>query len=244
MKIVCLNIWKGKLLPELVAFIQSHAPTTDIFCFQEMVTSLDSSGERVDVFGIIAKSLPGFQGFFEAAQDYESGLVEEGLAIFVKRSDPIDKEGDFFVYRTRNAMINDDGRTLGRNIQFMQFSKSGKEFAIINFHGLWTGDGRGDTPERIGQSQKLKAFLNLIQSAKIVCGDFNLSRDTQSMAIIEAGMKNLIKEHHITSTRNRFFEYPDKFAGYILVDPDVNITNFQVIQNEVSDHLPLVLEFE
>ena len=242
MKLVCLNIWKGKLLDSVLDFIRSQAPTTDIFCFQEVTRSLGTKGVHQDAFSAIAEALPDFQGFFEAAQDYPDG-AEEGLATFVQRRDTIDKEGDLFVYRTRNAMLGDDGRTQGRNLQFVEFPLNGKEFTVVNFHGLWTGDGRGDTSERIEQSRKMKEFLSRIQAHTIVCGDFNLSRDTQSMTIIEDGMKNLIKEYGITSTRNRFFEWPDKFADYILVSPEVTVKSFQVIQNEVSDHLPLILEF-
>lgn len=243
MRLVCLNIWRGKLLEELVGFIKREAKATDIFCFQEMINSLGSSSKETDVFSVFAKALPGFQGFFEAAQDEGRG-IEMGLATFIKRTDAVDKEGDFFVYRTRNAMLDHDGRTLGRNVQFIQFPKSGKEFTVVNFHGLWTGESREDSKDRIAQSRKLKEFLTTIGGTRIVCGDFNLGPDTRSMAIIEQGMKNLIKERGITSTRSSFFPYPDKFCDYILVDKDVTVNDFRVLSDEVSDHLALVLDFD
>ncbi len=242
MRIISLNVWLGKLREPLIAFLKREAATTEIFCFQEITSSFGNSSN--DLFSAIAKSLPGFQGFFEATQDEEDG-VAVGLAIFIKREDVIDKEGDFFVYRTRNSRVGNDGRTMSRNVQFIEFPKSGKEYTIINFHGLWSGKERLDSEDRISQSKKLKEFLNTLGGTKIVCGDFNLKRDTKSLAILDKGMKNLIKESGVTSTRpERYFPYPDKFCDYILVDTDVKVTDFKVLQDKVSDHLPLVLEFE
>jgi len=231
------------LQEQLFRFLKREADSTDIFCFQEVINVIGTSSEMPDLFSDIAKLLPGFQGFFEVAQDENNGIAE-GLAMFIKRTEKIDEEGDFFAYRTRNAMTDNDGRTLGKNLQFVQFPKSGKEYTIINFHGLWTGEGRDDTEERISQSQKLKEFLNVISGAKIICGDFNLSLNTKSMAIIDENMKNLIREYGITSTRNRFFPYPDKFADYIIISKDVEVNDFRVLQDEVSDHLALLLDFD
>jgi len=243
MRLISLNLWRGKLLDPLIDFLKREAPATDIFCFQEMINSLSNASREIDIFSTIAKSLPGFQGFFEAAQDEGNG-IEMGLATFIKRTDAIDKEGDFFVYRTRNAMVDQDGKTLGKNVQFVQFPKNGKEYAVVNFHGLWTGDGREDTEDRIEQSKKLKGFLDALGGVKIICGDFNLTLNTQSMGILDKNMKNLIRDYGITSTRNHFFPYPDKFCDYILVDKDLKVNDFRVLEDEVSDHLALLVDFE
>lgn len=244
MRIITLNVWQGKLRPKLFAFLEREAHTTDIFCFQEMINVPGVSPDRSDLFSRVVEALPDFQGFFESAEDKGNG-IEMGLAIFVKRMVPVDEEGDFFVYRTRNAMVGDDGRTLGKNIQFVEFPRSGKEVTVINFHGIWMGDGRKDTEDRITQAKKMKEFLRTIDGAKIVCGDFNLTRDTQSLAILDEGMRNLIKEAGAISTRpEKYFPYPDKFCDYILVDNNVTVKHFEVMPDIVSDHLALLLDFE
>lgn len=243
MRVVSLNIWRGKLMDPLLEFLKREAPVTDFFCFQEMLAAASDSPSGVDVFGIFKKALPDFEGFFEAAQDRGDG-TQAGLAIFAKRTDPIDREGDLFVYRTRNAAVGDDGRTIGRNIQFVQFQKSGTEYTIVNFHGLWSGDGRGDSDDRILQSKNLKSFLQGTAGRKIVCGDFNLTINTKSLSIIDDGMKNLIRDNGITSTRPGSFPYPDKYCDYTLVDNDITVKNFRVLPDEVSDHLAMVLDFE
>jgi endonuclease/exonuclease/phosphatase family metal-dependent hydrolase len=242
MKLISLNIWRGKLLNKLKGFIKQVADSTDIFCFQEVVNVAGVSTEKNDLFSAMVKLLPDFQGFFESCQDEGRG-TEKGLAMFIKKTEKIEEEGDFFVYRTRNAMTVKGGETLGKNIQYVQINKSGKRYTIINFHGLWMKEGRGDTKERIGQAQKLKDFLNTMGGAKIICGDFNLTLNTKSMAIIDENMRNLIREYGINSTRNRFFPYADKFCDYIIVDKNVRVNDFRVLKDEISDHLALFLDF-
>ena len=243
MKLISLNVWEGKLRDALIPFLRDQAATTDVFCFQEMTSSFVSEVGN-DLFSDVARALPGFQGFFEATQD-EGKDTEVGLATFVKRSELIDKEGDYFVYRTRNAMIGEDWRTWGRNLQFIQFPRNGKEYAIVNFHGLADGKGREDSDARIEQSKRMKSFLNALRGTKIVCGDFNLTKGTQSLAIIDEGMRNLINESGVTSTRpDEHFPYPDKYCDWILVDPAIEVKKFEVLPDKVSDHYPLVLEAE
>jgi endonuclease/exonuclease/phosphatase family metal-dependent hydrolase len=115
---------------------------------------------------------------------------------------------------------------------------------VVNLHGLWNGKGKTDCPERIEQSQKVKAFLETVSGAKILCGDFNLLPHTQSLALLEQDMRNLVKAYRITSTRSQFYERPDRFADYVLTSPEVQVKHFCVLDENVSDHLPLLLTFE
>lgn len=252
MKLLTLNIWGGQVYEPLVKFIKAKRNEIDIFCFQEVLNG--KSGEkteiitnapdaRIDIYSELCDILSGFQGHFAPTQD------EEGLAIFIRKNIPVTKNGDIFVYRYIDAMENNKTETIGRNMQYIQFEINGNQFTIVNLHGLWVRrGGKDDTPERIEQSKKVMDFLDNINGAKILCGDFNLWPKTGSMKILEKEMKNLVKDYKITSTRNslysRFFDKNDKFSDYILVSKDVKVLDFKVLQDEVSDHLPLFLEFK
>lgn len=78
----------------------------------------------------------------------------------------------------------------------------------------------------------------------VLCGDFNLLPDTESIRIIEqARLKNLITENGIVSTRTSHYTRADKFADYIFVSQqNVEVKSFNVLPDEVSDHSPLVIE--
>lgn len=269
MRLMTLNIWGGRVLEPLLTFLKQEAASTDFFCFQEVYSSEEliyTRGEvlpegasvyelsqnnraRANVLSELEKSLEGFQGIFHSAQDKTDhlGFIEDdlqyGLASFFKKDVEVIGVGEEFVHGGRNSMLDQDYSTLPRNIQHVQISYKGSVLTIVNFHGLWNTNGKTDSPERIAQSQKVKEFLDSIEGHKILCGDFNLRPDTQSFAILEEGMRNLIKEFGVESTRSAIYKKPQKLADYILISPNIDIKHFEVIQNEVSDHLPVILEF-
>lgn len=74
-------------------------------------------------------------------------------------------------------------------------------------------------------------------------GDFNLDPDTKSLKILERNLKNLIKEYKISTTRSSLYARQHKFADYVLVSPGIKVINFQVPDIAISDHLPMILEF-
>ncbi len=246
-RLVSLNIWGGNLGQPLLEFFKAHQNRVDIFCLQEVWDHQNASvevlqkapeGTQVDILSRITEVLPGFQVRFSPAQDNA-----EGLAIFSKRDIPVEKHGEIFVFRSKDSMVGNDGRTLGRNLQYIQFILNGQMYTVCHFHGLWTGEGKLDTPPRIKQSQKIISFLKNVQgSKKILCGDFNLLPNTQSLSILEDGMRNLIKEYGITSTRSHYYTKQSSFADYILVSSDVRVMSFKTLPFNVSDHLPLYIE--
>jgi len=108
---------------------------------------------------------------------------------------------------------------------------------------LWHKSGKDDIPERIKQSGKVKTFLDSVSGPKIVCGDLNLNINTKSLEILKKGMRELVTENNILSTRSSFYLKEPKHADYMLVSKDIEVKEFKVLPNIVSDHLPLYLEF-
>ncbi len=244
MKLITLNIWGGKIFQPLINFLREHSKEIDIFCLQEVfnnpsdVKSVVQQEAKEDIYSDIKEILPQFDGYFAPTQDNE-----ESLTIFIRKTISITKKGDIFVYRWRNAMVSNDASTYGINVQYIEFTQNNKKYTVCNLHGHWTPDSKGDNPARLEQSQNIRKFLNSIKGAKILCGDFNLLPDTQSMKILEEGMKNLVKEYRITSTRSHLYTKDIKFADYILVSPEIQVKDFKVLNDVVSDHLPLLLDF-
>lgn len=245
MKLICLNTWGGQLKNELRDFIVKQTEDTDIFCLQEVFNRATSTREDLGHFDkngyeTLVKLLPDYNEYYAPVQTNEGGL-----AIFVKSNIKVDRVSELFVYRQFDSMVNDDSETLGRNIQAVSFNKDGQSYTVINFHGLWNVCGKTDTPDRLEQSRKIKEFIKAEAIGRVVlCGDFNLEPDTKSIAIVEKGMRNLIKENNIISTRSSYYKKSEKFADYVIVSKDLNVIRFEVLQDIVSDHLPLLLEFK
>jgi endonuclease/exonuclease/phosphatase family metal-dependent hydrolase len=122
------------------------------------------------------------------------------------------------------------------------------DMTFINFHGLWTdkkeGRGKQDIEERLEQSENILKFTSKLSNPYILCGDFNLLPDTESIKKFErAGLKNLIREYNITSTRTSYYTRPEKHADYAFVSDGIEVKDFKILPDKISDHAPMSLEF-
>jgi endonuclease/exonuclease/phosphatase family metal-dependent hydrolase len=242
MKLITLNIWGGYLRNPLLRFIHNHRHI-DIFCFQELYSNANkplTHKEKelsLNIFADLKKLLPDHQAIFKPA-------VQNiyGIGMFIKNSIDIIGEGEINIHQKQHYPgigLNHD-----RNLQWIECVYNKKIVSILNVHGLWNGKGKKDTPERLIQSQRICQFMNTINTPKILCGDFNLRPETQSMRLLEQGMTNLITKNNIRSTRTSFYAKEEKFADYILTSPEIIVNHFSVMSNEVSDHSPLLLDFD
>ena len=98
------------------------------------------------------------------------------------------------------------------------------------------------------QKQVIEKMLSHIRydMPSIVVGDFNLLPNTKSIEMISKKMINLIEKYNIKSTRPKFDDGLDKgnlVCDYIFVNDKVIVNDFKVIDTNISDHLPLILEF-
>lgn len=242
MKLITLNIWGGHIRQPLLDFIEAHQDI-DIFCLQEVyskaahtICSLDGFEVGLDIFSDIQAHLPNHQGLFKPVVN-----SAYGIGMFVKNGLQILSEGEVQIHA--NSNYPGMGPTHQRNLQWVRFQAHNQAYTVANVHGLWNGQGKTDTHERITQSKNIKDFLNSCEGSKILCGDFNLKPDTESVKILEVGMTNLIKTHQVTSTRTSFYDKDEKFADYVFVSPEISVNHFEVMKDEVSDHAPLFLDF-
>ena len=241
MKLITLNVWGGHVQDPLLKFIESRSDI-DIFCFQEVYKdaenkmSTDDKEVSLNIFSQIADILSNHEGFFRPV------LKDSyGIGMFVKKDIEVLEEGDINIHDNPN--YPGYGPTHPRNLQWVECRINKQIYSILNVHGLWNGMGKTDTPERIVQSQRIREFMDTINTPKIVCGDFNLRPDTKSLEIVEDGMTNLVKTYKVTSTRTSLYPKPERFADYIFTSPDITVNSFAVLPDEVSDHAPLFLDF-
>lgn len=245
MKIISLNIWGGRVNKEFINFIKRHTDV-DIFCFQEVykdaVEPLKNTEfeeiAKYESYYLLKELLPDHELIFHPAF-----LGIYGIGICVKKSIQVTSIGEFFIYKEKGYIPTGELGRHARNLQYIQFESNSELITVINVHGLWNGKGKTDTDERIEQSQKIAEFIRSLKTQIVLCGDFNLRLDTKSIAMLEAtGLKNLIKEYNIPSTRTSLYTKPEKHADYIFTSPNIKVKQFEVLPDEVSDHSPLLLE--
>lgn len=254
MKLISLNAWGGKIFEPLIEFIKNSADSTDIFCFQELFFGTepknDVGGARANLAQELSILLPKFSMYPRFAPE-GSYFIKQlaasrlGQAIFIRKNISIIDKSGFYTYSPNNPIapvLNHSGI-----FQYLKIKTNGEEFIVGNIHGLWQSGGKKDTLERFEQSKILKNFYNSQSGKKILCGDFNLRPETQSIAMLEEDFKNLIKEYNTPTTRTYFYKdakkYNDYIADYILVSPDIKIKSFAVLVGKaVSDHLAVAVE--
>ena len=253
MKLLTLNAWGGKMHEPLLEFIGKMAGDVDIFCLQETFstpTDLEfSSGAKMNLYQDIAKILKDYQGYHSPkSKGYDYGGyigkdVDFGNAFFIKKEIPV------LAYEEIFDVISDAGYDWKEHAiagaQLVTVQCGATPIAVCHFHGAWIkGTHKKDTPERIEQSWRVKKMLDAFPGEKVLCGDFNLLPDGESIKILEKGMRNLITDYHIRSTRSSFYKTSGvQFADYVLVTTGIKVEDFKVLPDEVSDHLALELDF-
>lgn len=255
MKLIVLNIWGGRGGREnLINFFAKNKKLVDVFCLQEMWSGpyteysdrliggvrMDYSQLMVDSVQRISELMSGYTAYFRPQL-----LKDYGLMMLVDENLQVVEEGEEFVYKQKGFVPEGDLGMHARNIQYATINTSEGLRTVINFHGLWNGMGKGDSDDRLAQSQNIINFLKKLDHPYVLCGDFNLLPDTKSLKMFEEfGLRNLIDEYGIKSTRSILYEKPNKFADYVFVDPRIKVKQFYVMEDVVSDHSPLYLEFE
>ncbi len=258
MKLICLNIWGGKMYKPLMEFIKKHKATTDIFCFQEVFQSdtniSESSGFKMNILFDLTNTLKNFQGYFvKSVSGYDmvklvNFEVNLGNAIFVKKYIKTSSYEEIFIHIVDGEIVRRKGYfESSRTLQFIQFKLRDKLLNVYNLHGLWIPDfagGKKDNKERLLQSEKIIRFIQKYNGEKIMVGDFNLDPETKSLKIIENNLINLIKEYNIPTTRTSLYTRKNKFADYTLVSSGIKVISFEVPNINISDHRPMILEFD
>lgn len=244
----------------LMKFVRKQAESTDIFCFQEVFRSPKTNAEvnsktRINILDELAAALPDFKYVFHPAVsgvdnygpvDFE---IETGQAEFIKKSISIISSGEISAHSPRNITPSRKQKFSPNNFGYSRISYGNSVITVINVHGLtYRPDDKLDTPERLEQSRLIKEFTLNEKGNILICGDFNVLPETESIAIFYDSFTELVKKFSISTTRSKispWYGTPEelKFSDYVFVSPSIEIIDFKVPYIEVSDHLPLILEF-
>jgi len=240
-KLISLNIWRGKMRQPLLDFLEKYKDEVDVFCFQEIPGAETEDGKALLTYSQIKDLLGNFTNYSKDYFATKHGFRDD-LGIFVRKDIEVDISGEIQLHDP--SIGSDNIEQNWRDLGYVFINVNGKKYLIANFHGLWDGPGKSDDPRRLEQSRKVKNFLDQHDITKILAGDFNLWPGTESLKILEKDMVNLIDKYNFHSTRPPFFDFPNKYSDYVFVSPDIKINDFKVLSDVVSDHLALYLDYE
>lgn len=175
------------------------------------------------------------------------GLIEQGNEILSKF--PMTEAVNEHFYKSYAYTIdwtNWKKEDHGRALETVELNVDGKQLQILNLHGIWTEDKKGD-------SRTIQECEFVVKKAKqkniptIITGDFNLLPETESIQLLNKEYVNLIDKFGIKSTRPDFndgLETGKNVVDYVFVSEDIKVNTFKVVNTDITDHLPLLLEFE
>lgn len=249
MRIVSLNTWGGAMLDPLCRFIEREGPKTDVFLLQEVPNGPHPGIIRkkavANLLNRLRPLLPDHEAIFDASTEYEINegepVVPFGLATMVRRT--LLPSSSSITYTHGVYATNADG-SAPRLVQVLTWDRGHRPLTIINIHGLYTKEGKIDTPARVAQNAKLLRLLDAAGDRVVLMGDFNLNPDTACLAALMDGHRELVLESGVATTRSSAYEHRDSvpFADYCIVGKGIDVRSFGVLPDEVSDHLALALE--
>lgn len=260
MRIASVNAWGGALSDDLLKWLPDSG--ADVVCLQEVTRTPGLTGwtrfadgerslpQRADLLDDVRGVLPRHQAIFLAG---DSGPVHDetggrhrqdfGVATLVDERLPIVGVDSAFVHgqfvdhvewavtdRPRVALAV---RTVDR--------ADGRSVWVVQMHGLRDPLGKGDTPARRRQAERLAELVRRVRGPGdlvVVCGDFNLLPGSETFGVL--GLTDLVGT---ADTRTSHYRKPVRHASYLLVSDPAAVERFEILAApEVSDHRALILD--
>lgn len=256
MKLIQMNVWFWRLYWPMRRFLERERP--DFILAQEAIDG--PCYQMADYYtsrGIVEEKLlrhylqtPG--RLYAIKKNHE---LQQGLAIFGQS--PL----------TQVAVITIDKPDSPRYDPYYQMihattEVNGKILNLITYHGHLGVDisGAGVTrygtdltvpgEPRLGSAKteadfaKIAAYIDTVEGPVIFTGDFNLWATARSFDPLKPRLENLIERYGITSARNEMAWKTDEAVSHVFVSREIKVNSFKVATDLVSDHQPLILDFD
>jgi endonuclease/exonuclease/phosphatase family metal-dependent hydrolase len=243
MKIIQLNIWGGKLGQQIIDFLQTEKP--DIVCMQEVNDLPGRSGYK---FFATLDEIKTEGGLGEAfmAPTYTSRYMERelGYGNAILSTYPISSTKTIFTngaFKHNFDVTKNSGNI--RNLQVATVDTPGGKLNILNHHGYHIPYTKAGNDETLRQMRIIAETIDTLTGPTILCGDFNLSPDSQSIGLINDKLTNLSIVYKLRRTYSQL-SVVEAVCDYIFVNDAIKVRNFQMSDELVSDHKALILEFE
>lgn len=262
MRIVSLNAWCGALLDPLLTWVAGIG--ADVLCLQEVtwtpghrgwVTYTDgarTSRQRASLFDDLRQALPDHQATFLACdtgpvldEDGRRHRQQFGIATFVAPGRPVIGAAAGYVHGTFAHHDAWPAQDRGRQAHVLRvLDPCGAPVTVAHLHGVRMDAGKGDTPGRRRQAERLVELVDRVRQPgdrTVVAGDLNVLPDSQTFAVLgRAGLVDLVGS---APTRTSAYRKPVRHGDYLLVSDVDAVASFAIVTDpEVSDHCPLVLD--
>lgn len=248
-KVIQVNIFKGKYLDALVDFLKREEP--DFITMQEVTCGVVSNhlDKTTNLFEYLKNAL-GLSGVFH--NDVQIANQPEALhgnAVFTKHKI---LESDHVVLKTSRPLTEEEFHDpkffpdFPRSIVDASCDFNGELIHILSLHGAWTAPPT-DTPETIRQARQIASHLKGLGAPFVLGGDLNMPPEKETTKIISAAANNLMVGSGVKQTTHPTIHKiaPRGFLiDYLFVSDDFKKIDLTVPEIIVSDHLPVIANLE
>lgn len=247
-KVIQVNIYKGKYLESLLNFLKSQAP--DVITMQEVTSGIvNLNGDNSNLFEVIKRELAYDGVFYTSATILDKPDTFQGNAVFTRHTI---EESDFIPLNRHSPMTlevfnnSDFFPQFPRSVVEAKIDMNGLKIYGLSCHGAWTAPPT-DTEENWRQAKLIVNHLKGLKSPFIMGADMNMPPETRVIKTVEKAAKNLVRGSKIAQTTHPTVHkiVPRGYlVDYIFTSKEIKKISIEAPEILVSDHLPLVAELE
>lgn len=241
MKLLQLNMWAGRLEPQISALVKQEAP--DILCLQE---AMNIHGRTAGFFVSLEQlqELSGHEYLFSSpvlSFNFMRRTASYGNAVLSRY--PLDQQETVFTNLQHVDNYDEDGDYNIRNLQHAVADINGTTVHLLNHHGHHVAGHKNGNADTLRQCQMIADYIDKLEGPIILAGDFNLAPHSESLELLNSRLKNLSIEYKLLTTRTNL-THKTEVCDYIFVSDGVTVNDFHALDEIVSDHKALLLDFE
>lgn len=245
MKLVQINIWQGRLLQQILSFLSHEQP--DIVCMQEVFScpaAVHLPDNMMNCLEIIQQTLGYDHVFFSPISTMRITDTEATFGNAIVSRLPLEHRQTIFTgghyvaeHTAKSHIVNN------RNLQIAELKHGGATLTLVNHHGYWDTTPLGNATS-VEKMRLVKDAVRPLPQPIIMAGDLNITAVSPAMRVFDSFLEDLTATHNIHTTLSQLGKVSGVACDHILVSPGVRVRRFSVKDTLVSDHKPLVLEFD
>lgn len=240
-KLIQVNIWGGRLGKQVIAFLQDERP--DIVCLQEAI-SADGKLMLAKTVEEIGAATNLNTTFFSPTFSFDilNKPAKFGNAIITNTIlAPVNTVFTNLEYNESFDVDNDDYNI--RNLQHARVEINHKTVHILNHHARHIRQHKNGDDQTLKQCGMVADYIASLEGPVILAGDFNLTKHSESLELLNKELQNLSITYNLSTTRNELTS-KDEVCDYIFVSDSIHVNAFHVADKLISDHKALILEFD
>jgi len=245
-KFIQINIYKGKYLDSLVAFLKQENP--DFISMQEVTSGVLNlcDDKKLNIFEYLKRELK-MDGKYHVDFEISDGEGVSGNAVFSKY--PITDTDvltlALFQEITLERSYDEDFfRTCPSHLLSATSEIEGRKIHLMSWHGSWTAPPT-DTERTIMHATKIADLLKSLEEPYIMGCDSNAVIQGKTIGLINKVSNNLMLNSGVLGTTNTEVHKiaPVTYLiDYVFTSKDIKYIDLEVPQITVSDHLPVIAE--